>query len=291
MTNPRTIETTVGDTCLDTHGATPHHPGRRRRIIEGVGFVAIWMTLGFTLSLDDNMYLLLGIPLTVAFQVLVRRRPLRELWAAGPSRFSLDRRGKLIAAALMLTPVYFLTRAVAQGDWVWTGVMGATIVGSVAAAFAIRATTITQMLRTAVVPTTVGVLGMSLVLGGAHIAQGVPFEPVQILTTVLRYLLVFFPALFLLEEVAFRGALDAHVHHAGESRGWGSALLVSAVWGLWHLPMNHGPMLVTVASLLTVHCLIGIPLSFAWRRTHNLAGLAFAHATIDAVRNALLIGL
>ena len=45
---------------------------------------------------------------------------------------------------------------------------------------------------------------------------------------------------FVLEEVAFRGALDAHVHHEGEGRGWQSALFVSALWGLWHLPISGG---------------------------------------------------
>lgn len=289
MRHPGTTETTAHQSNL--RGATLTAAGRRRRTAEGVGFIALWMTLGFTLSLNDGLYLLLGIPLTVCFQVVVRRRPLRELWAHDTARFSLDRRGRLLAGALIVTPAFFLIRAVSERDWVWTAVMVTTCAGAGAAAFAIRATTLTQALRTALVPLVVGVGGMVLALGGVHLAQGVPLEPAAMLTTVLRYLLVFFPALFLLEEVVFRGALDAHVHHDGESRGFASALLVSAVWGLWHLPMNHGPVLVTLVSLLAVHCLVGIPLSFAWRRTHNLAGPALAHAAIDAVRNALLIGL
>jgi membrane protease YdiL (CAAX protease family) len=39
------------------------------------------------------------------------------------------------------------------------------------------------------------------------------------------------------------------------------------------------------------HCLVGVPLSFAWRRSGNLAGPALAHAGLDAVRNALMLGL
>jgi len=97
---------------------------------------------------------------------------------------------------------------------------------------------------------------------------------------------------FVLEEVAFRGALDAHVHHAGEGRGWQSAVFVSALWALWHLPISTGmPFPILIVVLLAVHILIGVPLSFAWRRSQNFAGPAFAHSAIDAVRNAFLLGL
>jgi membrane protease YdiL (CAAX protease family) len=48
------------------------------------------------------------------------------------------------------------------------------------------------------------------------------------------------------------------------------------------------PFPLLVLSLLAWRCAIGIPLSLAWRRSGNLAGPAFAHATIDAVRNGVL---
>jgi membrane protease YdiL (CAAX protease family) len=130
------------------------------------------------------------------------------------------------------------------------------------------------------------------VLGGIHVATGMPVHVLAVLGTVAKYLLLYFPLTFVIEEVAFRGALDAHVHHAGEGRGWHSAMFVSALWGLWHLPISGGlPLPALVLELLAVHCLIGVPLSFAWRRTRNLAGPAFAHSAIDAVRNALMLGL
>jgi len=113
-----------------------------------------------------------------------------------------------------------------------------------------------------------------------------------IVGTVAKYLAVYFPVTFVLEEVAFRGAIDAHVHRPGASRGWQSALFVSALWGLWHLPVSSGmPLPVLVLILVAWHSLVGLPLSRAWRRTGNLAAPAFAHAAIDAVRNALLLGL
>jgi hypothetical protein len=48
---------------------------------------------------------------------------------------------------------------------------------------------------------------------------------------------------------------------------------------------------VTIALLLSVQCVIGVPMSQAWRRTGNLMVPVIAHALIDAFRNALMIGL
>jgi membrane protease YdiL (CAAX protease family) len=137
---------------------------------------------------------------------------------------------------------------------------------------------------------TVGSAGMALVLGVAHTVGGAPALSVPaILVAVAKYTAIYFPATFALEEVAFRGALDAHVHHEGDSRPWSSAILVSALWGLWHLPISTGlPLPVLLVTLPAAHIVLGVPLSFAWRRTRNLTGPAFAHAAIDAVRNALL---
>src|SRR5690348_4317449 len=77
---------------------------RRRRVAEVVVFVAVWMTAGFVLHLPSNGYLLLGIPLTAAFQVLVRRRPLRELFATGTARFPITPQGAVMALILASAP-------------------------------------------------------------------------------------------------------------------------------------------------------------------------------------------
>jgi membrane protease YdiL (CAAX protease family) len=70
---------------------------------------------------------------------------------------------------------------------------------------------------------------------------------------------------------------------------------VSALWGLWHLPVASVafgfPLPVLVAELVVLHVALGVPLSFAWRRTRNLAAPALAHAVTDAVRNATMLGL
>ena len=265
---------------------------RRRRSLEAVAFVAVWVVAGYLLPISANAYLLLGIPLTIGFQVLVRRRPLRELFAGNTTRFALGRRGVTIAAALAVVPGYHALQAATGGGWTLLGWYLAAMAGAVCAAFSLRASSVSAALRSAALPIAIGSTGMAVVFGVIHIASGTPLPVVAALTAVAKYTALYFPATFLLEEVAFRGALDAHVHHQGEARGWQSAIFVSALWGLWHLPVTSGlPFPLQLLELVGVHVLLGVPLSMAWRRTGNLAGPALAHAVNDAVRNAMMLGL
>jgi membrane protease YdiL (CAAX protease family) len=100
-------------------------------------------------------------------------------------------------------------------------------------------------------------------------------------------LIVYIPVMFVMEEVSFRGVLDAHLHCPGEGRGWGSAFFVSALWGLWHLPIGGDISLQTIGVLLFVHCPVGVVLSLYWRRTGTLVIPGASHAFIDALRDAL----
>lgn len=276
----------------DGHVAGTVRP-RRQRVVEVVGLVAAWVGLGLLFPVSVEAYLLMGIPLTVAFQVLVRRRPVRELLVRGgatgsarPSGFS--RHDMTVAGLLGLAPLSWGVQAAGDGNpWV-IGWYTAAVVGAAAAAYALRAMSVRAMLRSAAPPTAVGVVGNILVVGAVHLATGSSLDLLAMPGSVLKWLVIYFPATFVIEEVAFRGALDAHVHHPGEGRGWQSALFVSALWGLWHLPVSNGmPLPLQVLSLVAWHCLVGVPLSFAWRRSGNLSGPAFAHAAIDAVRNGL----
>jgi membrane protease YdiL (CAAX protease family) len=265
---------------------------RRRRSVEAATFVAVWITAGYLLPLTSNGYLLLGIPLTLAFQVFVRRRPLRELFAAGTSRFTVDRRGAALAVALATVPGWYAARSLTGEDWVTTGWYLAATAGAVCAAFAIRARSVSSALRSAALPIAIGAGGMTLVYGTLHVVTGTPLPVGAALEALPTYVALYFPATFLLEEVTFRGALDAHVHHDGETRGWQSAVFISTLWGLWHLPVSHAlPLPLQVTELVVVHVVLGVPLSMAWRRSRNLAAPAFAHAVNDAVRNALMLGL
>jgi len=273
-------------------GRLPPDRSSRRRTVEAVAFVGVWVVAGYLLQLSSDAYLLLGIPLTIGFQLLVRRRPLREMFARTTTRFSLDKKGFALAAGLALVPGYFAARALADRDWTLFGWYLAAIAGAFAAAFALRAGSMWAAVRSAALPIAIGAGGMALVYGTMHIATGTPLSVAAALAAVAKYTALYFPATFLLEEVAFRGALDAHVHHDADRGGWRSAVLVSALWGLWHLPVSHSlPLPLQVVELVVVHVVLGVPLSFAWRRSRNLAGPALAHAVNDAVRNALLLGL
>ena len=61
-------------------------PGLMRRWIETIAFVGLWIAAGELLEMSGNVYLLFGIPLTAAFQLLVRRRSIKDLWVRdGPN--------------------------------------------------------------------------------------------------------------------------------------------------------------------------------------------------------------
>jgi len=265
---------------------------QRRRAAEAIAFVAVWMAAGYLLPISSDGYLLLGIPLTVAFQLSVRRRPLRELFAPSTSRFAWDGKALAMAAALALLPAVYAVGAVRSHDWVVAGWHLAAAVGAVCAAFALRTGTVLGALRSAALPIAIGATGMALVYSAIHIAAGVPLSAAAAVATVVKYTALYFPATFLIEEVSFRGAIDTHVHVDHGRRGWRSAIFVSALWGLWHQPVSHAlPLPLQAVELVVVHVLLGVPLSFAWRRTRNLAGPALAHAANDAVRNAFMLGL
>lgn len=143
---------------------------------------------------------------------------------------------------------------------------------------------------------TAGVIGCAIMCAGFLVRvlmhkQALIFSAAQLKTGFGSFFL-YFPVCFILEEVAFRGTIDSHVHQPGDRLPWLSAVFVSALWGLWHLPTmpftGIGQLIVLVMALPCVHVATGIFLSLAWRRSGNLAVTACVHALIDAVRNALM---
>lgn len=265
---------------------------RRRRHLEAGLFVSVWVAAGYLLGLSSNAYLLLGIPLTVVFQRLVRRRPLRELWLPGTATVTWNMRCVLVAAGLGAAPIVLAVSAARAQDWSGAGWYAAAAVGAVGAATALTAGTYRGALRSALLPIAIGATGMATVYGAIHLIEGAPLSTSGALLALVRYAALYFPAAFMLEEVSFRGAIDSHAHHDGDAQRWGTAIYVSALWGLWHLPVSHAFALpVQAAELVVVHVLLGVPLSIAWRRTRNLAGPALAHGVNDAVRNAVMVGL
>ena len=248
-------------------------------------FVALWMAIGLGLGLDANAYLLVGVPLTVAFQLGVARRPIRALWVRAAPALGWSRVAIGVAASLAVLPAVGLVRALAARHVTIALWMLAALVGAGAAGYAFshfRRAERRAALPPALVATGIGVGFMLMAsLRGGHAPH--PWVGV---TSFLRYTAV----TFVLEEVTFRGALDGYAHE-GPSGGWATAIFISALWGLWHLPLVpraqwHAPQIV---SLLIVHTAVGVPLTFAWRRSGNLAPASLAHALVDAVRNALVM--
>jgi membrane protease YdiL (CAAX protease family) len=265
--------------------------GRIRRAAEITVFVAIWIVLGLGFHLSANAYSLLGIPLTVLFQWFVRRAALRSLWVRDAPPFRLGLSGTVVATGLATLPVFALVQLFrARPDWVIGGWLLAATCGAIPAGYAIR-----NLGRAAVVPfisclATAGVLGV-LVFAVVFIRNhGGHVSLVSRLQTGGTSFLLYLPAVFVIEEVSFRGLLDAHLHRPDEPGGILTAIYVSILWGLWHYPVvPHGARLITIITqLLIVHVPIGVPLSIYWRRSGNLAVPAFTHAFIDAVRNALI---
>lgn len=264
---------------------------RVRRIVEVSLVVAFWMALGIVFHLRAFSYLLLGIPLTAAFQWGVRREPLRALWVRDAVPFRLGATGWLIAVALAALPCYRLVEKLRAGaNGFETAWYLAAVAGAFAAAYALmnfhRATLRDQWLCLA----TAGVIGilimavMALTVGVGH--RSFAGRLGQAITSLLLYT----PVVFVLEEVSFRGAFDAHVHRPGESPEYFTACLVSALWGLWHLPLVLGrmPLPLLIVWLVAVHGAIGVPLSIYWRRSGNLFVTGSTHALVDAFRDALL---
>jgi membrane protease YdiL (CAAX protease family) len=135
-------------------------------------------------------------------------------------------------------------------------------------------------------------LVMSLLMAlGAVARQGRAVFTVAALDEGVRSALRYFPVCFLLEEVTFRGALDAYLYRPGEKRGALSAAALAFIWGLWHLPIVPQlpePGLLPMALILgVVHMAVGVPLAYSWRIGGNLLVPAAAHALLDAVRNAV----
>ena len=252
------------------------------------------MAAGFAFHLDANSYLVLGVPLVVLFQWQVQRKPLCQLWVRDANAFRLDRYGMAIAIALMLLPIATLVTMVAAGDVPGALWAVACVAGGAAAAFSLRNLRRTTLNRPALLGVLAAVSIGLLLFGGEAMIRGrsALMSPGE-LGSFAVWLLLYFPVVFVVEEVVFRGAFDTFVNRAGAGRTqyWLSAAAVAIVWGLWHWPIAPadagGNAAATLLQLVVVHTLIGVPLAISWRAGGNLALPALAHAVIDAYRNAL----
>ena len=272
-------------------------PGARK-YIEVLILVVVWMAAGWIFHLDPNAYLLLGVPLVVLFQLFIRRRPLRNLWARDATSFRLGMIGVVLAVLLILTPGYdLLLVALPKKWWIVALWLVCAMAGAVFAAFALgwqRASAARRGLPSFVSAVVIGIAIMAAGALARHHSVGFPLPKLFFL---LKQFLLYFAVSFALEEVVFRGCLDSHVYRPrsdGQASEWPwlSAIFVSALWGIWHLPTLPLPsapaFAAAIPALIIIHTLVGVPLSFCWRASGTLVLPAAAHALIDAYRNTVL---
>lgn len=258
---------------------------------EALVCVAAWAGLGWAFQLGGEAYLVLGVPITILFQRFVRRQPLRAMWVADAPPFRLGTHGKAITIVLALVPLLTALDAAAEQRWAtcaW-GFCGAG--GAVGAAYALRhfrRELIRPLLACLLINTAIDAVTWAALiamsegtrsLGTATFGERVGGAVVS--------LLVFIPVVFAMEEVFFRGVLDPHLHRPEQGRGGPSALFVSMLWGLWHLPIVEETSMMSVAILLFIHVPFGMVLSLYWRRTGTLVVPGLSHALSDALRDAI----
>jgi membrane protease YdiL (CAAX protease family) len=263
---------------------------RLARAVVAMVVIGGYMAFGFAFGLSANGYLLLGIPITIAFQVLVVRQPLRALWLRDAPALSFTPRSVMAAIVVAIAPAIIAIGGVRDGDPVLAiyGLAGMT--GAIGAVYAIRA-----MNRDAARST----VRASLINGALLVAVMVVFRLASggfhgnlggAVATAVISVATYLPVVFVMEEVLFRGLLDPYLHGSTVGRDRASALYGSALWGLWHLPVMSVDLgLATIPYLVGIHTALGYVLVSSWRRTGNLAAPGIAHAVADALRNAIAV--
>jgi membrane protease YdiL (CAAX protease family) len=277
-------------------------PGRLRRWVEVIAFVGVWIAAGKLLHMSSTVYLLFGIPLTAGFQLLVRKKPIKDLWVRGGPGITLravSLRVAIVAAVLAIDPLYRLISGIAKEDGLGFALYYlAAIVGAGAAAYALKQfTRVTwrNLLLCLAIAGTIGALLSGGLLDVFLSDAGVLPKSEHLQPNVLdgiESLFLYIPVVFVMEEVAFRGAIDSHVYHPGEEGhgSWSvlygvlSAIVVSLLWGIWHYPIVPD---ASILQLLIPMGAVGPFLSLFWRRSGNLMVPGFTHAVIDSIRNAL----
>ena len=83
---------------------TASSPSQFVRCIQAVVFIGIWMTIGWLFHLGGDGYLVVGVPLVVVFQLLVRKKPLVTLWIRDAEQFRLNPLGIVLGFGLGVLP-------------------------------------------------------------------------------------------------------------------------------------------------------------------------------------------
>ena len=249
-----------------------------------------YMALGFVFGLGAEAYLLLGIPITFGFQVLVVRRPLRSLWLRQAPPMTFPPRSIVAIVVLAVAPAIVALGGIRAGDLALVGWGLAGMVGALGAVYALRAmdrAAIRTTIRTTVIT---GAVLVVIMVAYRLATGGFNGNFTAAITTTVISLLTYLPVVFVMEEVLFRGLIDTYLHGSTPGPDRASALYGSALWGIWHLPVAFIALgVLTIPYLVVVHTILGYFFMTSWRQSGNLAAPGIAHAVIDALRNAVAV--
>jgi hypothetical protein len=214
-------------------------------------FVALWMALGRWLGWDDAVrYQLLGIPLTIAFQTWAGRAPIRALWVRDAPGLRLDGSFALLALGLAAVPFWSLVGALKKGSGSQAAFASAAVVGAFGAGYALRYCNRSSLRPFLLCLASQGTIAAAL--WAVRAAAGRAPDPIAVLESLASA----FPLAFLVDEVSFRGAVDSYLYRPGDRFAWSSALFVSSLWAVWHVPvMMRGSPGSSVVGLALVRIL------------------------------------
>jgi|SRR5829696_7763171 len=284
----------------------PREVGHGQRLLEVLGFWVVWIGIGelitgtgwelgggakYVSSGDIFWYLLSGIPLVAVFQLWVRRRPLRDLWVRDGRPLGRSLASRLLVLALLLSiyPTYSLVKTIVdapEGEVAGICFYGSiATIGAGAAAWAFLHFNRQTWRYLGLCMLTAGAIGVFFGIATDLKALSSPTadRPAEDLWWGVQSFLLYVPTVMVMEEVAFRGALDSHAHHDGDRRGVLTAIYVSCLWGLWHGPLIGWDQFIGALIFMAP---MGTFLSIWWRRSGNLEVTGVTHAFSDAVRNA-----
>jgi hypothetical protein len=112
---------------------------RIARFVVATLVIGGYMALGFAFRLGAEAYLLLGIPITIGFQILVVRGPVRSLWLRDAPSMTFTRRSMVAIVVLAVAPAIVTAGGIRDGDLAVFGWGLAAMVGAVGAVYALRA--------------------------------------------------------------------------------------------------------------------------------------------------------
>ena len=252
--------------------------------------IGCYMALGAAFGLGAEAYLLLGIPITIAFQVLVVRRPLRALWLRQAPPMTFTPRSIVAIVVLAIAPTIVAVGGARTGDLALVGWGLAGTVGAVGAVYALRAMD-REAVRTSIRTTLItGAVLVGIMVAYRLATGGFNGNFAAAAATTVISLLTYLPVVFVVEEVLFRGLLDPYLHGSTPGPDRASALYGSALWGIWHLPVAFIALgALTIPYLIVVHTILGYYFVTSWRQSGNLGAPGIAHAVIDALRNAVAV--